>query len=235
VEAANFNPDVRLVGGHPALDLVNSVAPRLPAGGEHVEFLPGPAEMLAWAHRAGVVDQAGMTAVEAAWAAHPGGGMPAWRALLDIREALYDALIARLDERAPGTTDSAAAMERLVLHWSAAAARSALVPPVERGAAARLVVGTVPALVVPDRLAFLAVELLRTVDLVQVRVCPLAEGGCGWLFLDRSRNGSRRWCSMEDCGAQAKARRLNDRRRSQRATGKSLDDGSDRHRPAGRK
>jgi predicted RNA-binding Zn ribbon-like protein len=32
-------------------------------------------------------------------------------------------------------------------------------------------------------------------------------GGCGWLFVDESRNGSRRWCSMKDCGNRAKARR----------------------------
>jgi predicted RNA-binding Zn ribbon-like protein len=182
--------------------------------------------MLAWAERTGIVDPAETAAVERAWGSAPGGGMPAWRAVLDIREALYGALIAQL-EPAAFPDAGAAAMERLVLHWSAATSRSALVPPIGRGAAAQLVVGTVPALMVPDRLAFLAVEMLRTVDLAQVRVCPLAEGGCGWLFLDRSRNGSRRWCSMEDCGAQAKARRLNDRRRSQRASGKTRHTGSE--------
>jgi predicted RNA-binding Zn ribbon-like protein len=36
-----------------------------------------------------------------------------------------------------------------------------------------------------------------------VRAC----GGCGWLFLDTSKNHSRRWCSMDACGNQAKARR----------------------------
>jgi predicted RNA-binding Zn ribbon-like protein len=225
-----FNPDLRLVGGHPALDLVNSVAPRLPAGGDHVEFLPGPAELLAWAGRAGVVDRAEAAAVDTAWSVTPGGGMQAWRAALDIREALFGALVAGLGDRAsvgPDREDTrAAGLERLVLHWSAATSRCALAPPVDDAAAAALVVGTVPALMVPDRLALLAVELLRTVDLRQVRVCPLAEGGCGWLFLDRSRNGSRRWCSMDDCGALAKARRLNDRRRSHRATSEMQNGGS---------
>jgi predicted RNA-binding Zn ribbon-like protein len=31
--------------------------------------------------------------------------------------------------------------------------------------------------------------------------------GCGWLFVDDSRLGNRRWCSMGDCGNVAKARR----------------------------
>lgn len=38
-------------------------------------------------------------------------------------------------------------------------------------------------------------------------------GNCPWLFLDHSRNGSRRWCSMEGCGTQVKIRRLTARRR----------------------
>jgi predicted RNA-binding Zn ribbon-like protein len=38
-----------------------------------------------------------------------------------------------------------------------------------------------------------------------VRVC---EGrGCGWLFLDETRNGSRRWCSGDDCGRRERVRR----------------------------
>ncbi|MEQ9440472.1 MAG: CGNR zinc finger domain-containing protein [Cyclobacteriaceae bacterium] len=30
---------------------------------------------------------------------------------------------------------------------------------------------------------------------------------CGWLFLDKSKNGSRRWCNMQTCGSSAKSRR----------------------------
>ncbi|KAA9375350.1 hypothetical protein F5972_28425 [Microbispora cellulosiformans] len=95
------------------------------------------------------------------------------------------------------------------------------VPGAAPGRAVRLLVGTSPALLVPDRLAHAAVEFLSTADLRRLRVCPLAEGGCGWLFLDHSRNGSRRWCAMEDCGSQAKARRLTERRRARRATGEN--------------
>ena len=40
----------------------------------------------------------------------------------------------------------------------------------------------------------------------RVRMCE-APDGCGWLFYDETRNGTRRWCSMKDCGNRAKARR----------------------------
>jgi predicted RNA-binding Zn ribbon-like protein len=72
-------------------------------------------------------------------------------------------------------------------------------------------------MVVADRPADAAVDLLRTLDVRHLKTCPLADGGCGWLFLDRSRNSSRRWCSMDDCGARAKARRLTARRRDARS------------------
>ena len=51
-----------------------------------------------------------------------------------------------------------------------------------------------------------AVELLTDGDLRRVKECPGADD-CGWLFYDTSRNGARRWCSMEGCGSRVKMRR----------------------------
>jgi predicted RNA-binding Zn ribbon-like protein len=50
----------------------------------------------------------------------------------------------------------------------------------------------------PWLIALAAIELLRSPDVLRVRQC--AGDGCGWLFLDHSRNQSRRWCSSSDCG-----------------------------------
>ena len=44
------------------------------------------------------------------------------------------------------------------------------------------------------------VELLTGGDLRRVKECPGADD-CGWLFYDTSRNGARRWCSMEAAAA----------------------------------
>src|SRR6266851_4063029 len=53
-----------------------------------------------------------------------------------------------------------------------------------------------------------AVELLAGDHAAPVKLCGMWEAsGCSWLFVDESRNGSRRWCSMKDCGNRAKARR----------------------------
>jgi predicted RNA-binding Zn ribbon-like protein len=56
-----------------------------------------------------------------------------------------------------------------------------------------------------------AAELLASDELERVRRC--AGHPCGWLFLDASKNRSRRWCSMASCGSRAKMRRLYARRR----------------------
>ena len=53
-------------------------------------------------------------------------------------------------------------------------------------------------------IAVSALELATSPARSAVRVC--AGDGCHWLFLDHSRNGARRWCSMESCGNRAKAR-----------------------------
>jgi predicted RNA-binding Zn ribbon-like protein len=50
-----------------------------------------------------------------------------------------------------------------------------------------------------------AAELLTSDELGRLREC--ANETCGWLFLDRSKNQSRRWCDMKSCGNLAKARR----------------------------
>lgn len=50
-----------------------------------------------------------------------------------------------------------------------------------------------------------AAALLQSPDLARLREC--ASETCGWLFLDFSKNGSRRWCDMRVCGNRRKARR----------------------------
>jgi predicted RNA-binding Zn ribbon-like protein len=51
-----------------------------------------------------------------------------------------------------------------------------------------------------------AVDLLTSDKVNRVRECD-DDRGCGYLFIDQTRNHSRRWCSMESCGNRAKARR----------------------------
>ncbi|WP_223167566.1 CGNR zinc finger domain-containing protein [Nonomuraea sp. SYSU D8015] len=211
--------ELPLVGGHPALDLVNTVERGVPAPGwEPRDYVSEPAALLLWARRAGMIDEAEARAVTEAWDHDPGAAHAALEATREIRESLHLALLATA-ALAPEPIDAAscgAALDRLHCRWLAAAGRSTLAPDPRGASAVRLVVGVVPASLVPDRAVDAALDLLRTADVERVRRCPTESGGCGWVFLDRSRNGSRRWCRMADCGTDVKARRLTERRRAAR-------------------
>ncbi|HYN87467.1 MAG TPA: CGNR zinc finger domain-containing protein, partial [Ardenticatenaceae bacterium] len=61
--------------------------------------------------------------------------------------------------------------------------------------------------------AYSAGQLLLSPELARLKQCP----GCGWLFLDLTKNQGRRWCSMNMCGVRDKMRRYH--RRSRAATG----------------
>jgi predicted RNA-binding Zn ribbon-like protein len=210
--------ELPLVGGHPALDLVNTVERGTPApGGQPRDYLTDPPALLRWARRVNLVDEADVSAVTDSWELDPGSAHAALAAVRDAREALHVALLATIDAVPSDTGTVAAALERLHSRWAAAIGRSRLLLEPERATAARLAVGVMPGLLVPDRAADAAVDVLRTADLARLRRCPPDAGGCGWVFLDHSRNGSRRWCRMADCGTTAKARRLTERRRAARA------------------
>jgi predicted RNA-binding Zn ribbon-like protein len=62
-----------------------------------------------------------------------------------------------------------------------------------------------------------AMELLTDGPLERVSQC----GRCRWLFLDTTKNHSRRWCSMQGCGTDAKMERYVARRRERRARNSS--------------
>jgi predicted RNA-binding Zn ribbon-like protein len=193
--------DLPLVGGHVALDLINTVEPRIlnTVGRDH---LISPAALLTWARRASLLDEAEAAQVGATWEQVPGAGSKDLRASIELRESLYTQVSALLESRTPD-------FAQITARWAKAAPHAALqmTPEGARLQAAPLI---------PDRLAFAAVDLLTELDLTRLRACPTDEGGCGWLFLDHSRNNSRRWCVMADCGTAAKSRRLTERRRSER-------------------
>ncbi|HSJ76949.1 MAG TPA: CGNR zinc finger domain-containing protein, partial [Gemmatimonadales bacterium] len=50
-----------------------------------------------------------------------------------------------------------------------------------------------------------AASLVSSDEASRIRVC--ASEDCGWMYVDRSRNGLRRWCQMESCGTREKTRR----------------------------
>ena len=227
-----MHPDIAelpLVGGHSALDLVNTLERGVAMDGQPPhDFLSDTTALLRWTVRVSLITDTEATQVARAWRDDPAAARAGLAAVRDIREGLHLAMLAAIppsrggapgDPRSPAQGEPIAAGAALVaLHerWAAAAARAKLVLDHGEPPRVRLAYGTVPAMLVPDRVAEATLDLLLSADLARVHRCPVAEGGCGWVFLDQSRNGSRRWCRMADCGTTAKARRLTERRRAAR-------------------
>jgi predicted RNA-binding Zn ribbon-like protein len=180
--------DGALVGGHLALDFANTTAWRLDVR-RVADRIATPATLLDFATAAGLV--------QAPPPDHPTTteDEQAMRALRRLRSALHHLLDAAVD----GTPAPAADLEAVRRAYLEAWHRAELVGLPLRPE----IPGTDPADLVHP-LALAAVDLL-TGPLDRLRRC--AGPGCGWFFLDRSRNLSRRWCRTEDCGNRARARR----------------------------
>jgi predicted RNA-binding Zn ribbon-like protein len=128
-------------------------------------------------------------------------GEAAFAAALDLRDALYHLFTGVIDDTRPASANLATVNDAL------ARTPRTLVPS-STGFAWSWAYGGDPAGVLAP-IALAAGDLLTSERLQWVRQCP----NCGWLFLDTSRNHSRRWCSMDFCGSQVKSRRQYERRK----------------------
>lgn len=176
----------RFRGGHVALDFAATLARRLKA--DPRELLATADDLARWLVAAGMAET--MPAVSAA-------DLVAARAL---REAAYAIADARIGERVPAGQD-VATLNRL-------AGTPAAVPRLDAQGRAHWH-GDAGALLA--LLAREAVLLLGGPDQTRIRQCE-AEG-CALLFLDTSRGGDRRWCSMKGCGNKAKVAEFRRRKR----------------------
>jgi predicted RNA-binding Zn ribbon-like protein len=187
-----------LLGGRLSLDFANTADWH--ASDQPVEFLTSYSELMAWSRHVGILteDQVQHLVTEAA--RRPTDAAAVLQRAIVLREAIYRIFSAVSHGYEPPAADLAALNAEL----STALTRSRIVPEEEGFAWAWA--GRDDAL---DRMLWPVVhdvaDLLTSGDLDRVGQC--ADDRCGWLFLDVSRNGSRRWCSMEACGNRAKARR----------------------------
>lgn len=56
-------------------------------------------------------------------------------------------------------------------------------------------------------------DILTGEDFDRIKECE----ACGWVFLDESKNKSRRWCSMESCGSIHKAKKYYHRKKKEKS------------------
>ena len=199
-----MNYSKKFVGGRLCLDFANTADWHTSENPQ--ETLIAYVDLVAWSQKAGLlkIDEAKEILHKAS--KNPLQAKKALRRAVELREHIFRIFLSVADDLSPGKDDIDFFNKKLSLtmgysqiipskdgfFWEIKGNRDILdwfLHPVVRS----------------------AVELLTSKDLKRVKRC--ADPECGWLFLDKSKNRSRCWCDMEDCGNRAKARRFYKRKR----------------------
>lgn len=174
-------------GGWLCLDFTNTVSSRKPATGD--EYLRTWDDFRIWVRRAGVFSPEEWQV----WNRLPESNIEEVRAL---REALFILFehYARTGALHPAHLDTLNAfLHEVYPHTKLCLKKEGLSRGLE----------SAPHPEKPLWLIALSAEALLLGDrLPRVKSCD----NCGWLFLDTSKNGGRRWCNMQTCGSQMKAK-----------------------------
>jgi predicted RNA-binding Zn ribbon-like protein len=180
--------DGHFIGGHPVLDLANTVFDRVNPVADN-ELLKSSSDVLSWCESVGLVKRVPHL-TEAA----------SRKLVAEVREvrehswAVFDAV--SRGEVAPAK-DLGGLLER-----AGAGARAGHVGQIDTALDHFVADWRTPG-AIPAVLSMMAVHAFFTLPSDRIRAC----NRCGWLFLDSSRGGRRRWCSMSTCGNREKASR----------------------------
>jgi predicted RNA-binding Zn ribbon-like protein len=177
--------DFRFGLGHVTLDFLATLGGR---AGSRIERLAAPGDLSRWIAEAGI-------------AAAPRASSERLDDARELREAIRRVLDCARPGGRPGAPDL-----RLVNEW----ARSPVAAPQIGPGLARVSVGPDPVTGALAHIARESVEFVTGPELARVRTCA----GCTLLFIDRSRPGTRRWCSMERCGNRNKTAHYRQKRRT---------------------
>jgi predicted RNA-binding Zn ribbon-like protein len=199
----------KLRGGVVSLDFVNTVGSRLTD--RPSEYLRSYEDLLDWARQAGLLSPEETEGLSRQAMMDPEGARETLSRALALREAIHRVISRAIAGESQDETDLSALNREL----SVALSHLRVMPADgtygwgwdwsrdDKGAPLDSPLWSV---------AKSAAELLTSPKLGRVKLC--AGEGCGWVFLDESRNGSRRWCDSRDCGNRARVRRHLARKRA---------------------
>ncbi len=191
--------DATLLGGALCLDLANTVDYR--STERQYDWLSSYTALVQWGNHAGILGEGTARELSAAAGRHPEAAAAVLTRALDLREAIYRVFAAIAHGQPPAVDD----LDALSGAWADALPHGRL-----RDTATGFDWQWPEEVVALDcplwPVAQSAVTLLTTQDLTRVKMCASTDG-CGWLFLDTTRNRSRQWCDIATCGNRARARR----------------------------
>jgi predicted RNA-binding Zn ribbon-like protein len=195
----------RQVGGDLSLEFTNTLSGRGFVGTPDqevrgaVETLGSYADLLKWARFIGCSGPEQARRLEKRARAEPELALATLDRAVNLREAIYRIALRLMERTGPARVDLEVLNEELRI----ARAQQAL--KYREGALAESWLQAderLDGILWPIGVA--AGRLFAAGPLQRLKACP--GRACGWLFLDRTKNGTRRWCSMRDCGNPSKVR-----------------------------
>jgi predicted RNA-binding Zn ribbon-like protein len=192
-----LEPAFQLVAGHPALDLVNTLDWRFREDGPE-ELLKDYSDLLRFTEQSKLLTP--QQARQLRRPAHKRAGAQVLQRCMEVREALAGLFY----------TSATASLEKLERYFQAARQQQ------ELGWKDSYLEWKWPEIIGAELplwlLSLSASDLLTTPEVQRVRTCDNPD--CRWLFLDTSKNHTRRWCDMKICGNRMKARRFKANKRN---------------------
>jgi len=209
IQDRNLGLNLDLKSGHPSLEFTNTVS-------NHASEQPGETlfnyeDVLAWARRVGLLREELVDRLTYTAARKPQEAARVFAMALELREAIYRIVVTQTKGKSPAKEDLTiinavlshlTSGAQMVFHagkyeWQWNFDENALEIPLWI-------------------LALSAADLMTSEYYERVGQCA-DEDGCGWLFVDTSKNHSRRWCDINDCGNRAKQRRYQKRAQKQKS------------------
>lgn len=201
IQLEHYQPEERWI----CLDFANTM--EWHASAHPTEHVHTYADLAAWAAQIGVVPEDAIRALQDEAIRRPAEAQAVLNRARTLREAIYRIVVATIGDDPVSDED----MEILNDALAATQPRARLVATdhgFEWGW--DVTPGALDAMIGP--IARSAADLFTSDELGRIGQCA-DDRGCGWLFYDRSRNRSRRWCSMDSCGNRAKAKQHYERER----------------------
>jgi predicted RNA-binding Zn ribbon-like protein len=195
--------DSKLIGGRLCLDFTNTVGGR--TGSKIlVEKIAGIDSLLEWSVKAGILDKKEADQLLEISKKRPQNSADIFKRAIKFREALYRIFQCVIAHTSPKKED----LELLNQEIRAARSHESLERSKNGYKMKPEISDDLDRMIWP--VAISAAELLTEGDLKRLRECDGEH--CGWLFLDTSKNNSRQWCDMSDCGNLAKVHRFRKRK-----------------------
>lgn len=189
--------NLELIGGRLCLDFSNTLSTRMESGRE---YLISYVDLVAWSQHAGALTGDEAEALLRQAAGRTELAAAALERAIGVRETIYQIFSRVAAGQEPDAGDLATlntALRESLSHVEVVPMRDSFEWSWARDGA------DLDRMLWP--IARSAADILTSEDLGRVRQC--ARKGCDWLFVDTSKNRTRRWCSMAMCGSRVKARR----------------------------